>query len=187
MNFRQWWIACALATLTAASAHAAAVPYEGTLVSGVPVTGSIGGFSYFLDQGANVDYWRFSANGGNTVTLTGRRLNGNLDPVIGLWFGTTTADTSTFVSEADWGGLRFVGSLDDERPPSVTPGPNGDPFGSFVLPFTGLYTVVIGGGLSTDGGAYPYSLTIAVVPEPATFALPGAGLVGAGLLRRRRR
>ncbi|MEO8938168.1 MAG: hypothetical protein ABI277_13435 [Burkholderiaceae bacterium] len=109
------------------TAQAAHVPYEGTLASGAQATGTVDGFSWFLDQDANVDYGRFQGNAASTATLFGRRLDGNLDPVLGLYFGTTTADTSQFVSEIDWGGLLFPGSLDDERPASILPGPNGDP------------------------------------------------------------
>jgi hypothetical protein len=71
------------------------------------------------------------------VTFDVGRLNGNLDPALSFYSGTTSADASLFKSGISWGGLTFIGSLDDEHPPGLTPGPGGDPFGSFVLPTTG--------------------------------------------------
>ena len=66
-----------------------------------------------------------------------------------------------------------------------TPGPAGDPFGSFVAPVTGFYTVAVGGSLSEEGGLYGYQIT-ASVPEPETWALWGLGLAALTLRRRRR-
>ena len=178
--------------LAAASAGAAAsaVVYEGVLVPSTAATGSVGGFSWFLNQGSGVDYWRFSGTAGQTVTFNVNRLNGNLDPALSFYSGITSADTSLFNASSNWGGLTFIGSLDDEHPPFLTPGPDGDPFGSFVLGSSGNYTVVVGGGNSTDGGTYPYRLTMTVatapIPEPSVWAMFASGLAGLGLLRRRR-
>ena len=183
MGIKQWMAALAMA-VGMGTVHAAPVQYSGTLGSGAPVTGTVGGFSYFLDQGALVNYWRIAAVAGATISLSASRLNGNLDPMLGLWFGTTSADTSAFIDGIDWGGMTFIGGLDDEHAPAL-PGPNGDPFGSFIAPFTGIYTIIIGGGLSTDTGPYAYSLTATAIPEPATFGLLAAGVLGAGLSRRR--
>jgi len=181
----------AASVLAAASAVASASPvvYDGVLVPLVPATGSVNGFSWFLGNGSQVDYWRFDGTAGQTLTLTVNRLNGNLDPALSFYSGTTTADTSLFSASSSWGGLTFLGSLDDEHPPFLTPGPDGDPFGSFVLPSTGAYTVVVGGGNSTDAGAYPYRITasVAAVPEPSTWAMLVAGLGALGLFARRRR
>jgi len=189
MRIRTLLIAAALAAVSA-TGWSAPVVYEGVLVPSVPVSGSVGGFSSFLNSGTGVDYWQFNGFAGTTVTFTVNRLNGNLDPVLSFYRGTTTADTSLFNSGASWGGLTFIGSLDDEHPPFVTPGPDGDPFGSFVLASAGAYTVVIGGGNSTDAGSYPYRLTVTVaapVPEPSVVAMFAVGLAGVGWLRRRRR
>jgi hypothetical protein len=85
--------------------------------------------------------------------------------------------------------MTFIGSLDDEHPAFLTPGPNGDPFGTFTISSAGFYTVAVGGSLSTDAGAYPYRITmtdVAAVPEPE-IALPLAlGLGILGIARRRR-
>ena len=190
MNMRK---SILLSALVLASAGAVAVPvaYEGVLVPAVPATGQVGGFSWFLDNGAGVDYWRFAGVAGQTVSFAVDRLNGNLDPALSFYAGITTADTSQFSASSSWGGLTFIGSLDDEKAAFVTPGPAGDPLGSFVLASTGNYTVVVGGANSTDAGSYGYRLTMttaaAPIPEPSVWAMFGLGLAGLGYLRRRRR
>jgi hypothetical protein len=189
MRFRNAVLALLGATLLPLLAHAQPVSYSGTLVSGSPATGSAAGFSWFLDQGAGISFWQFSANAGDTVTLSVNRLNGNFDPGLSLYRGTTTADVSAFSSSGNWGGLTFVAGLDDEHAAFMTPGPNGDPFGSFAITTSGLYTVAVGGSLSTDAGSYPFRITmtdVAAVPEPETTALLALGL-GVLAMRRRRR
>ena len=190
MNIRHHVIGSALA-LAAACASSATVVYEGVLVPSVPVTGQVGGFGWFLDSGSLVDYWRFSGVAGQTVSFSVDRLNGNLDPALSFYAGITSADTAQFASGASWGGLTFLGSLDDEKAAFLTPGPAGDPSGSFVLAGTGNYTVVVGGGNSTDAGSYPYRLTMtasaAPIPEPSVWAMFGLGLAGLGFLQRRRK
>jgi Bacterial pre-peptidase C-terminal domain/PEP-CTERM motif len=188
MNMQNIFLGTVFAAATAA-VNAAPIAYEGVLVPGVADTGSVGGFSWFLEEGAQVDYWRFSGVAGEIVTLSVNRLNGNLDPALSLYSGITSADTSLFSASGSWGGLTFIGSLDDEHPAFLTPGPGGDPFGSFTLPSAGNYTVAIGGSTSTDAGSYPYRVTLTAVtpvPEPETWATLGLGLAALGFLRQRR-
>lgn len=189
MNLKKIFVGTVLAAASLV-ASAAPIAYEGVLAPSVSVTGSVGGFSWFLETAGLVDFWRFSGVAGQTVTFDVARLNGNLDPALSFYSGTTSADASLFRSGSSWGGLTFIGSLDDEHPAALTPGPGGDPFGSFLLPTTGNYTLAIGGFDSTDAGAYPYRLTmttaVAAVPEPETWAMLTIGLAGLGYLRRRR-
>ena len=189
MNIRQY-IAGSVLAIASAGSWSASVVYEGLLVPSVPAAGQVGGFGWFLDDGSLVDYWRFAGIAGQTVTFTVDRLSGNLDPALSFYAGITSADTAQFSAGGNWGGLTFLGSLDDEKAAFLSPGPAGDPSGSFVLAGSGNYTVVVGGGNSTDAGSYPYRLTMttaaAPIPEPSVWAMFGVGLAGLGFLRRRR-
>ena len=192
MKLRTLLVAMSAVAAGLTVANAAPIVYKGTLVSGTPATGNVGGFSWFLNEGTSVDFWQFSATAGTTVTLEVDRLNGNLDPALSFYRGTTTADTSSFVAGASFGGLTFIGNLDDEHPPFVGPtGFTGDPFGTFTIGTTGVYTVAVGGADSTDPGVYPYRITmtatpIAAVPEPSTYLMMAVGVAGVGWLRRRK-
>jgi hypothetical protein len=186
MMTKRWFAGAALA-VAGTCAFAAPTTYEGTLASGVSRTGTAGGLAWFLDDGANVDYWSFAGRIGQTVTITVNRLNANFDPGLTLYSGTTTVDTSLFSSGGSYGGMTFIGSLDDEHPASLVPGPGGDPFGSFFLSSNGNYTIAIGGSLSTDAGQYPYRIGISLVPEPGTWSILAIGMTGLGLMRRRPR
>ncbi|MCP5283286.1 MAG: PEP-CTERM sorting domain-containing protein [Burkholderiaceae bacterium] len=177
--------ALALMFATAASVQAAEVVYAGDLSPPAVQTGSAGGFSWFMDDGDGVEFWRLFATAGSTITLQVDRLEAGFDPALSIYSGLTSADTADFLSYGDWGGLSFIDYFDDENPASIPTGPAGDPFGSFVAPVTGFYTVAVGGSLSEEGGLYGYQIT-ASVPEPETWALWGLGLAALTLRRRRR-
>lgn len=170
-------IGAAAIGLSCAAAVAAPVTYEGTLFDDQVNAGSVGGFSWYLDQGAGVDLWRFFAVAGSTVTLSAARLNGNLDPAMSVYLGLTTADISSFRSSNDWGGLTYLAYFDDENAPNI-PGPFGDPGGALAITTTGWYTVAVGGGSgSSDAGPYGYQIAAeGTVPEPTSVLLVAIGL-----------
>ncbi len=177
--------ALALGVASIGTANAVSIGYEGTIAPGVPVTGSVSGDGWLTETAAGVDFWRFSGIAGYTLGLQATRLNAGLDPVLTLYFGTTTADASLFIHDADWGGLVYLALADDET--AVPSGPGGDPaLTGYVLPYTGNYTIAIGGFNSTAAGPYSYSMQLSAVPEPATLALWAAGLGGMAWVGRRR-
>ena len=192
MKLRTLLVAAPALVAGLTAAHATPISYEGVLSPGVAASGDVGGFSWFLNEGSGVDFWQFSASAGSNVTLRVDRLNGNLDPALSFYKGTTSADTSAFNSAASFGGLTFIGSLDDENPPFVgVANFSGDPFGTFAIGTTGLYTVAVGGSDSTDSGMYPYRITMSVngvnaVPEPSTYLMLTIGIAAIGWARRRK-
>jgi len=175
----------ALAAFSLASAPARAVPitYEGTLSLPATVTGSVGGNGWESETAAQVDFWSFSARAGDVLNAIGTRLAPGLDPVFTLYFGTTSADASQFLHDADWGGLRYLAIADDEL--TVPPGPGGDPaLTGFLLPFTGNYTIAFGGINSDGSGPFAYRLQVAAVPEPEIVLLLAVGMAGIAWRRR---
>ena len=186
MTIKSAVASAALAMAALAPAHAVPISYEGTLASGTPVTGSVSGDGWETETAAGVDFWRFSGNAGDSFRVAATRLSAGLDPALTLYFGTTTADASQFIHDASWGGLTFLRIADDEV--TVPGGPGGDPLlAGYVLPFTGLYTIAIGGFGSTGAGPFNYSMQITAIPEPETFLLMGIGLAALTLAQKRRK
>jgi hypothetical protein len=181
--------ALALTTFAVTPAWAVPIHYEGAIPVPGTVTGSVGGNGWESETAADVDFWSFSGQAGNLLTAIGTRLTPGLDTVFTLYFGTTTADASQFIHDADWGGLRYIAIADDEI--SVPSGPGGDPaLTGFLLPFTGQYTIAIGGIDSTGTGPFSYRLQVSqvsAVPEPEIALLFGAGLGLIGWVRRSRK
>jgi hypothetical protein len=176
-------LAAAVLALAAGVADAVPVVYEGTIATPGTVTGSVGGNGWESETAAEVDFWRFSANAGDRLTAIGTRLAPGLDPVFTLYFGTTAADASLFLHDADWGGLVFLTVADDE---TVVPGgPGGDPsLTGFLLPFTGNYTIAFGGIASDGAGPFAYRLQVTAIPEPEITLLLGVGLGAVAWTRR---
>jgi hypothetical protein len=184
-------VIAALTVFGAAAAHSA-VNYEGAITLSPPLTivmGEVGGFGYNREAAAEVDFWSFSGLAGTVLSIQVTRLESALDPVMDLHFGTTTADAADFRVGQSWGGMQYLLSADDDLdPPSG--GPFGDPYvSSFVLPDTGNYTIVIGGGGSDGEGPFSYNLSLHLqpVPEPATALLLLAGIAAVGFGRLRGR
>jgi hypothetical protein len=202
----------ALCLLAQTGAQAVPLVYTGSVtVNGPLVTGSVGPFGWFdpfdsvtPPQPQNLaettlQFWSFTGTAGKLVTITGRRLNNNLDPALALYRGTLTPgldSSTTFIDPfGSWDGLTFIGGADDEIP---TPGPFGDPrLVTFLPAFSGIYTIMIGGAASDctavppptfpDGcpqNGFPYSLQVQV-PEPSTLPLILIAFAGVGWTLRR--
>jgi hypothetical protein len=119
--------------------------------SGTASAGSIG-------NSANWDYYYFEGNTGDVVTILARRTGGcGMDPAFSLYFGTTTSSAGVNVGN---GGpdMTFLAYRDDNvyhcgscwSDPLLL---------SYVLPFSGTYTVAVYDYISC-GGALTYDLTI---------------------------
>jgi hypothetical protein len=187
MHAKSLAVVVALAALLGAPARAVPLSYEGILASGVPVTGFVSGSGWANEVASEVDFWQFFGTAGQIVDIQATRLDFNLDPAFSMYFGTTSADEAQFINDADWGGLVFLNFADDEI---SNPGPGGDPLlSSLDLPFTGAYTIAVGGFLSTGEGPFAYQLgfagAAATVPAPGTAMLLAGGLAGLIWYRRK--
>jgi hypothetical protein len=172
--------------MASAAVQASPITYQGTLISGVPVSGSVSGDGWGNEDASGIAFWRFSANAGDSVTIQANHsaATPGLDLVFSLYFGTTTADESEFISDAQFGtaatGILQYLTFDDES------GGNSDPLlTDYVLPFGGFYTIALGGFFG-DAGNYQLVSTVtsaAAVPLPGTVLLVGAALLGLGWSR----
>jgi hypothetical protein len=134
------------------------------------------------------DFWTFDGTAGSQEQFTVRRLVGELDPALGIWFGTeadTTNYDNLFSNSVNTNQVAFA---DDELPPAI-PGPFGDPTVRFSLPETGTYTIAVASFLSgPEDEPFGYSLTRSLsVPFSDSATILGSGLVlGLGLLLKRK-
>lgn len=114
----------------------------------------------------------FEHNGGSTTMVVSAKeaVSGSAENWWGLWAdaGNTTLARTTTIYEAagfDYSGARSV-YLGDEP---------------------GLYSTTMGIGLDLSAGTFGSIDYVVSVPEPGTLGLLGLGLLGAGIVRRRRR
>jgi hypothetical protein len=173
-------------------AEAVPIIYLGTLQSGVPVTDTVpnGG----PDDPLLADYWQFTLAQDAQVTITGHRLEADLDPAFSVFRGTF-ADTDEFGGSLGSGNIAELDFADDELPAAI-PGPFGDPQSILQLP-AGTYTVAFVSFDNNGSGPWAYCLELngpatcngTRVPAPASLLLLGlgaglAGFAGRGRLAR---
>ncbi len=152
----------------ATSAHAVPIVYEGTLTPGVTVGGFIQDPA--LAGSPSDDFWSFSGNQGDVITLRVNRLNAALDPAITLYSGVGN-DTSL---------LTELGGADDNL--AELPGfegPFSDPVLTFTLGGTGQYTVQVWDFASGEQipGGFCYQITLNGAPSGPVFDCSGGGRV----------
>jgi hypothetical protein len=162
-------------------AEAVPIVYLGTLQSGVPVTDTV------PDGGPTdpllADYWQFTLAQDAQVTITGHRLEADLDPAFYLFRGTF-ADTDAFGGNLDNISSLAFGDDNISELPGLD-GPFSDPFVSIQLP-AGTYTVAFVSFANNGSGPWAYCLELngpatcngTSVPAPASLLLLG---LGAGL------
>jgi hypothetical protein len=168
-------------------AGAAPITYLGTLQSGVPVSDTVpaGG----PNDPLVADYWQFTLTEQTQVTITGHRLDADLDMAFWVHRGTHD-DTDEFGgSLANLAPLAF-GDDDIAELPGLD-GPYSDPRVILDLP-EGTYTVSVVSYLSNGSGPFAYCLELngpadscgeRQVPMPATLLLLGLGVIGSAAFR----
>ena len=144
------------------------VPYSATVTADVTTT-----WYLLLDNRSNG-----TANNAGSPNSTDPDLGGNLAWVANDWTRVNTGISPN--GQADYTGVDEVGTA------GVGPGVELQQFYAIYTPNAGPSTSIT---LSTQGtGSNMYALVAAnPIPEPSTFLLAVLGILGAAMMRRRRR
>jgi len=137
-------------------------------------------------DGDQVNFWSFTANAGDVLSIV---VNSSV-----LEFGVSVYQGLVEAQELSpiFGGFSNYGDFADNiyiAGTNPVTGGLGTTLMDVVLPFSGAYTIAVGGesGFPLAGVfAYDMDVTIAPVPLPAAFWLFGSSLAGLGVFRRRR-
>lgn len=148
-------------------------------------------------------YFDFFGVAGDLFDAEAHRTTSQMDPIMGIWFGTITDTSPGALSMLPLGvggsggtpGMTYVDSADDNfLIPHGVGGAFADPKISVVLPSTGLYTIAVadffGSGPADADGTVPFELHInsgaSVIPEATTIVVWSTlGLMGFVRYRRR--
>lgn len=132
-------------------------------------------------DGDEVNFWTLTANAGDllSIVVTSEQIEFGVSVYQGLveQFDLLVPGFANDASFAD--NIFVVGT------PSF--GAAGTSLLNIALPFSGIYTIAVGGeGFSFDPSfAYDMNVSVAPVPLPAAVWLLGSALMGLGVLRRR--
>ncbi len=137
---------------------------EGNLSAPGTATGSVAqaGFYNSADP-AHSDFWYVQLEAGTQVTIQVDRIEAALDPALFVIQGSVDDPLATFGTSIDFGSeAGFIGFADDEIPRSD--GPFGDPLFTFIVPETGIYTLIVTNYLSggDHGGDFEFDYQITV-------------------------
>ncbi|HEX7686582.1 MAG TPA: PEP-CTERM sorting domain-containing protein [Burkholderiaceae bacterium] len=165
----------------AAAPRPSIIDFESPLPAGVSITGD-GEQVIDTDCGAGCGF-NTSPGGTHFLQLAGTGANVTFTfstPVTAFGFYVTGLQSSVLTGERvtfDDGSAQFI---------PVAPVTNGDAFIGFI-DLAGVTSVTYEATLDVVGiDDVWYGSQLSAVPEPATFAMVGAGLIGVGLARRRR-
>lgn len=128
--------------------------------------------------GDHVDLWQINGAAGDSLSL---ELTSQ-DTALGfsVYFGEITALdllTGAFDNDGDIGNALYLTGASLWN--------TSQSLGNFILGNSGTYTLVVGGKDFGGYSGYHYHMDIALVPEPSTWMLLIAGLLGIAGLRRR--
>ena len=176
MNTKKCLMAVAIATAMAAPLTSTTAAQLGDLSDGA------------THVGGQTGYWSLFANAGDSITVTGLRLQA-FDPIAVAWSGHIDP-AGGFASPGLGAALGFG---DDEIPGNNSLGGGfSDPQFSFTAGFTGEYTVGVFRCCTENIENLAYSVqatgsSFQAVPEPETYAMMVAGLGLLGFAARRRK
>lgn len=133
-------------------------------------------------DGSEVNFWTLTANAGDLLSIIVN--SAQLEFGVSVYQGLVEPFdllVPGFANDASFGDNIFVAGT-----PSF--GASGTSLLDIALPFSGIYTIAVGGEGFGFGDNYAYTMDVSVapVPLPAAFWLLGSALMGLGALRRKR-
>lgn len=172
----------------------------GTMSLAAPITATslnldAGPITSMVEEGSYEDpfswtWFSFTGNAGDEVTITVRRLTGELDPIFGLWAGALN-DTDELIPDFFEGEAPFydisesdanvddvlvenitsdyiAGDNDDQLDPLLK-GPFEDPQAAYVLPETGTYYIAV-----SDFDSFSEDIEEVLLEELLIEEIPGS-------------